>query len=201
MWKFLGVDKALQCIQADLVNSTSKLTDIGKHIKKDSKRLKEVKDYPTYSEEQRQLYRDKIDELKTEQKLRLEILSQAPKKFQTQVTRIKQIIEKDLNKNQSSAEGIRTFFREQGTTVVSIFTTIFMSISTIFLAITGVFGGGGGLASSGSSPSKDEEALKMWLSKLVDVLKRFAGKTVEALSNIAQSVVGAIFSFFGKGVG
>ena len=191
----------MQCIQADLVNSTSKLTDIGKHIKKDSKRLKEVKDYPTYSEEQRQLYRDKTDELKAEQKARLKILSQTPKKFQTQVTRIKQIIEKDLDKNQSLAEGIRTFSREPGTTVVSIFTTLFMTISTIFLAITGVFGGGVGLASSGSSPSKDEEALKIWLSKLVDVLKRFAGKTVEALSNIAQSVVGAIFSFFGKGVG
>ena len=76
-----------------------------------------------------------------------------------------------------------------------------MTISTIFLAITGVFGGGGGLASSGSSPSKYEEALKIWLSKLVDVLKRFSGKTVEALSTIVQSVVGAIFSFFGKGGG
>ena len=176
--------------------------ETGKHIKKDSKRLKEVKDYPTYSEEQRQLYRDKIDELKTEQKARLEILSQTPEKFQTQVTRIKQIIEKDLDKNQSLAEGIRTFFCEQGTTVVSIFTTLFMTISTIFLAITGVFGGGGGgHASFGSSPSKDKEALKIWFSKLVDVLRRFAGKTVEALSTIVQSVVGVIFSFFGKGVG
>ena len=60
-----------------------------------------------------------------------------------------------------------------------------MTISTIVLAITGIFGGGGG---AGGSPSKDEG----WLDRLADALKRFAGKTVEALPAIVGSVVGAI---------
>ena len=72
-----------------------------------------------------------------------------------------------------------------------------MIISTIVLAITGVFGGGGG----GGSPPKDEGALKKWLDRLANALKRLAGKAVEALPAIVESVVGAILSLLGKTVG
>ena len=83
-----------------------------------------------------------------------------------------------------------------------------MTISTIVLAITGaligsrVRGGGGGLAEGRASPSKDKEgSLKKWLDRLVDALRRLAGKAVEALPAIVESVVGAVLSFLGKAVG
>ena len=57
MRELLGINKALQTIQSELVNNTSKLTEINERIKKESKKIKEVQDDPTYSEEQRQLYR------------------------------------------------------------------------------------------------------------------------------------------------
>ena len=73
-----------------------------------------------------------------------------------------------------------------------------MTISTIVLAITGVFGGGGW---TGGSPPKDEEVLKKWSDRLENVLKRLAGKAVEAFPVIVVSFVGAILSFLGKAVG
>ena len=51
-----------------------------------------------------------------------------------------------------------------------------MIISTIAFAITGAFGGGGGV--TGGSPPKDKGALKKWLDRLGDALKRLAGKAV-----------------------
>ena len=57
-----------------LDNKTSKLMEINANIKKVSKKLKEVKDNPTYSEEQRQLYKDRLDDFNTEKQGRLEIL-------------------------------------------------------------------------------------------------------------------------------
>ena len=66
MRKFLGIDNALQGIQGELLNNTSKLTEIDKHIKRDTKKLEEVENDPTYSDEQRQLYRDRFDDLNTE---------------------------------------------------------------------------------------------------------------------------------------
>ena len=54
----LVINKALLSIQGNLANNTSKLTELDKQIKKDSKKLKEVEDDPTYSEVQRQIYRE-----------------------------------------------------------------------------------------------------------------------------------------------
>ena len=75
MREFLGIDKALQSIQGELLNNTSKLTEIDKHIKRDTKKLEEVENHLTYTDEQRQLYRGRLDDLNTEKQARLEILS------------------------------------------------------------------------------------------------------------------------------
>ena len=74
--EFLGINKALQSIQGELVNNASKLTEINKRIERGTKKLEEVENDPTYSNEQRQLYRDRLDDLNTEKQARLEILSQ-----------------------------------------------------------------------------------------------------------------------------
>ena len=178
------------------MNNTSKLTEIDKRIQRDTKKLEEVENDPSYSDEQRQLYRDRLDDLNTEKQARLEILLQNRKDLQTQVARIKQTIEKVLDQNTSLAERNRTLFREQGITIFSILTSI--TISTIVLAITGVFGGGGG---AGGSPPKGEGILKKWLGRLANGLKRLAEKAVEALPAIVGRFAGAILSFLWKVVG
>ena len=76
MREFFGIDKALQSIQDELLNNTSKLTEVNKRIKRDTKKLEEVENDPSYSDEQRQLYRDRLDDLNHEKQARLEILSQ-----------------------------------------------------------------------------------------------------------------------------
>ena len=135
MGEFLGIDKVFQGIQGELLNNTSKLTEISKS--KDA--------------------------------------------------RIKQTVAKVLDKKTSLAEKIRTSFREQGITIFSILATLSMTVSTIVLSITGVFGGGGG-------------ALKKWLDRLANALKRLPGKSNEELPAIMGRVVGAILSFLGKAV-
>ena len=156
MREFLGNDKALQGIQGELLNNTSKLTEIDKRIQRDTKKLEEVENYLIYTDEQRQLYRDRLDDLNTGKQARLEILSQNWKDLQTQVARIKQTLEKVLDQDTSLAERIRTLFRERSITIFSILTPLSMTISTI--VITGVFGAeGGGI---GGSPPKDEGVLK-----------------------------------------
>ena len=110
-----------------------------------------MEDDPTYSDEQRQLYRDRLDDLNTEKQARLERLSQNRKDLQTQVARIKQTLEKVLGKDASWTERVHTLFHEQGITIFSVPTALSMTIATIVLAIAGVFWGG-----AGGSPPKDE---------------------------------------------
>ena len=132
--------------------------------------MEEAENDRTNTDEHRQLYRDRLDHLNTEKQARLEILPQNKKDLQTQVSRIKQTLEKVLDQNTSLAERIRTLFCEQGITIFSILTAFSMTISVIVLATTGVFGGGRG---TGGSPPKDEAVLKKWLDRLANVLKNF----------------------------
>ena len=138
MQEFLRIDKALQSILGELLNNTSKLTEINKRIQRDTKKLEEVENDPTYTDKQGQLCRDRLDDVSTEKQARLEILSQNRKDFQTQLARIKQTLEKVLDKNTSLAQKIRTLFHEQCITIFSVVTAFSMTISTIVLAITGV---------------------------------------------------------------
>ena len=125
------IDKALQSIQGELLNNTSKLAEIDKRIKIDTKKLEEVQNGSTYIDKQRQLYRD-----------RLEILSQNRDDLSTQVARIRQTIGKVLDRNTSLVERIRTLFCEQGITIFSILTALSMTISIIVFAIICIFGVG-----------------------------------------------------------
>ena len=154
MREFLGIDKVVQSIQGEFLNNTSKLRKINKRIQRDTKKLEEIENDSTYTDEQRQLYRDRPDDLNTEKRARLEILSQNRKDLQTQVARIKQTLEKVLDQNTSLAERIFTLFHEQGITIFSILTVFSMTISMIVIAITGAFGGGG--VGTGGCPPKYE---------------------------------------------
>ena len=64
MREFLGISKALQNIQGELLNNTSKLTEIDKRIQRDTKKLEEVENDPTYTDEQKRIYRDMARQLK-----------------------------------------------------------------------------------------------------------------------------------------
>ena len=146
------------------------------------------------------MYKDnRLDDLNTEKQAKLEILPQNRKDLQTQITRIKQTLEKILDKDKSLLEGIRTLFKERSITIFSIPTAFSMTIATIVLPITAVFGGGSGGA--GGLSSKDNGTLKKWLDKLADALTRLAGKAAEALPAIIGSIIGAILSFLGKVIG
>ena len=52
----------LKSIQGELLNNTSKLTEINKHIKRDTKKLQKKENDPTYSDEKRDSY-TKIDQM------------------------------------------------------------------------------------------------------------------------------------------
>ena len=109
--------------------------------------------------------------------------------------RIKQTLEKVLDKDAPLLGRIRILFREQEITIASILSALSMTIATIALTITGVFEEGEG------SPIKDKGTFKKWLDRLANELKRLAEKATKALPAIIGSVVGAILSFFGKAVG
>ena len=137
---FLGIGKALKSIQGELLNSTSKLTEINKGIKRDTKKLEEVRNDPTYSDEQGQLYKDRLDDLNTEKQARLEILSQNRKGLQTEAATIKQTLEEILDKDTPLPERIRTLISEMIVLIISTPNAFLTGIATIVLSAISNFG-------------------------------------------------------------
>ena len=90
--------------------------------------MEEVEHDPTYTDEYRQLYRDRLVDLNIDKRAKIGILSQNWKDLQTQVKRIKQTIAKVLDQDTSLAERTHTLFREQGITIFSILTALSMTI-------------------------------------------------------------------------
>ena len=144
MREMLGLDKALQRVQGELANNLGKLTSIKEHIEREKQKLRDVKNDPSYTDEQRKEVQARLERLKEEHSARLELVSQNKNELQGQYARIRQTIEKVLDSDTSLKERIKTLFREQGITIIAVLTATGMTISTIILIIKNALGIGGG---------------------------------------------------------
>ena len=157
MLEFLGIDAALQRSKGEIVDNTSKITEIDRHINHEQDKLKEV---DISDENQKSRIKDRLKKLNDERNVRLEISSQYHDELATQVARIKQTLEKILDSDTSLAEKLGILFREQGITLTAIITAIGMIISTIVVAVTGGGSGGGTGDKASGKPPKDKNKLK-----------------------------------------
>ena len=116
--------------------------------------------------------------------------------LKNQITSFKETIAKVLDSNTSSAEKIRTLFREQGITIASILMAIRMAIGVLVEAL--LPGGGGAVASGGEPPPKDESGPKEWirnkLKALASLLGRLGIKAAEALPGITGGIISWILN-------
>ena len=122
----------------------------------------------------------------------------------SQVSQIRDSLLRVLDKNTTLAERVRTLFREQGITIVSILTAIGMTISTMVLALTG---GGAAVApvTPTPTPPADKAGLKEWAKKhfqaLGRMLAQLAGKAAAALPGIIGSIVSWLLNLLSKTAG
>ena len=122
----------------------------------------------------------------------------------SQVLQIRDSLLRVLDKNTTLAERVRTLFREQGVTIVSILTAIGLAISTLVLALTG---GGAAVApvTPTPTPPADKAGLKEWAKKHLQALGRMlaqlAGKAAAALPGIIGSIVSWLLNLLSKTAG
>ena len=189
-----GLDKALQTIRGELVNNLAKLTELDNHITREQNKL----DDPDIVEFERQRITERIRNLKDERVPRLEAASASREALRSQISRIRETINRLINEDTTLAERIRTLFREQGITIVSILTALGMVISTLVLAISG-----GSAVVVPAPPSKGglREWVKKYLHALGRVLAKLAAKAGAALPGIIGSVVGWLLNLLSKTAG
>ena len=187
-----GLDKALQRTRGELINNLSKLTELDKDIARQKQKLQEAED-----ETSKRDIRSRIQNLEDERAARLEAASANKEELRGQINRIKETINKVLKEDTTLRERLKTLFKEQGITIVSILTAIGMIIGVIVEAVIPTTGGG---TTPPKPPSK--EGVKDWVKKqlynLARLLANLAGKAAAALPGVIESIVSWLLSATGK---
>ena len=110
-----------------------------------------------------------------------------------QINRIKETINKVLKEDTTLDERLRTLFREQAITIVSVLTAIGMIIGVIVEAVIPTSGG----AVTPPKPPSSKDGVKEWVKKqlhnlgmlLANLAGKVAGKAAAALPGVIGSIV------------
>ena len=189
-----GLDKQLRTIKGSLKVAIAKRIDLEGRIKHEENKLNEIQG-PIYSDDQRKMVEDRIKKLRDELNERNEEINILKGEASKQINQIKESITQFLDKETGTlGERIRTLFKEQGITIVSILTAVGMAIGVLIEALLG--GPTVSTTTSGSTPADGgdkkggaREWIKNKLKALSSLLGKLAAKAGAALPGIIGSIV------------
>ena len=189
-----GLDKQLRTIKGSLKVAIAKRIDLEGRIKHEENKLNEIQD-PIYSDDQRKMVEDRIKKLRDELNERNEEINILKGEASKQINQIKESITQFLDKETGTlGERIRTLFKEQGITILSILTAVGMTIGFLIEVLLG--GPTVSTTTSGSSPADGgdkkggaKEWIKNKLKALSSLLGKLAAKAGAALPGIIGSIV------------
>ena len=188
-----GLDKQLRTTTGSLKVAIAKHVDLEARIEHEERKLNEIQD-PTYSDDQRNVIEDRIRKLRgelTERNKEIDILKGEASK---QINQIRGSITKFSDKESGMlGERIRTLFKEQGITIVSILTAVGMATGVLMEALLG----GPSVTTTttlGSTITSDKkggarEWIKTKLKALSQLLGKLADKALASLPGIIGSII------------
>ena len=192
-----GLDKQLRTIKGSLKVAIAKRVDLNARIEHEERKLSEVQD-PAYSDDQRDIIEGRTKRLRgelTERNKEIDILKGEASK---QINQIRGSITKFLDKETGTlGERIRTLFKEQGITIVSILTAVGMTIGVLIEALLG--GPSTSTPKSGGVSGDDKkggarEWIKNKLKALSQLLRKLADKALASLPGIIGSIISWILN-------
>ena len=190
-----GLDKQIRTIKGSLKVAIAKRVELEDRIKHEENKLNEIQD-PIYSDDQRKMVEDRIKKLRDELYERNEEINILKGEASKQINQIKESITKFLDKETGTlGERIRTLFKEQGITIVSILTALGMTLGVLIEALLGgptavsTSTSGSPTASGGDKKVGSKEWIKNKLKALSSLLGKLAAKAGAALPGIIGSVV------------
>ena len=172
----------------------AKRIDLEGRIKHEERKLNEIQD-PKYSDDQRDMIEGRIRKLRdelTERNKEIDILKGEASK---QINQIRESITKFLDKETGTlGERIRTLFKEQGITIVSILTAVGMTIGVLIEALLG--GPGASAPKSGGTSSGDKKSgAREWIKNKLKALSQLLGKLADKALASLPGIIGSIISW------
>ena len=193
-----GLDKQIRTIKGSLKVAIAKRVELEDLIKHEENKLNEIQD-PIYSDDQRKMVEDRIKKLRDELNERNEEINILKGEASKQINQIKESITKFLDKETGTlGQRIRTLFKEQGITIVSILTAVGMAIGVLIEALLGnptVSTTTSGSTSGGAGKGVEaREWIKNKLKALSQLLGKLADKALASLPGIIGSIISWILN-------
>ena len=189
-----GLDKQLRTIKGSLKVAIAKRIDLEGRIKHEERKLNEIQD-PKYSDDQRDMIEGRTNKLRgelTERNKEIDILKGEASK---QINQIKESITKFLDKETGTlGERIRTLFKEQGITIVSILTAVGVAIGVLIEALLG--GSSVSTPTPGGTSGGDKKGgAREWIKNKLKALSQLLGKLADKALASLPGIIGSILSW------
>ena len=190
-----GLDKELRTISGSLRSAIAK--SIAKQVDSDreNRKLEEMTNDGTYSDEQREEVRARLQRLQDEQIAMNEQICILKGRYSNQIYQIRESIMKFLDKETGTlGERIRTLFKEQGITIISILTAIGMAIGVLIEALLG--GPSASTPTSQSTTTSDKKGgAREWIKNKLKALSQLLGKLADKALASLPGIIGSILSW------
>ena len=188
-----GLDKQLRTIKGSLKVAIAKRIDLEGRIKHEERKLNEIQD-PKYSDDQRDMIEGRINKLRDELTKRNKEIDILKGEASKQINQIKESITKFLDKETGTlGERIRTLFKEQGITIVSILTAVGMTIGVLIEALLGGPSVSTTTSTSGGTSGGDKKGgAREWIKNKLKALSQLLGKLADKALASLPGIIGSI---------
>ena len=190
-----GLDKELRTISGSLRSAIAKSIAKQADIDRENRKLEEMANDETYSDEQREEVRASLQRFQDEQKAISDQISILKGRYSNQIYQIRESIMKFLDKETGTlGERIRTLFKEQGITIVSILTALRMTIGVLIEALLG--GPSTSTPTPQSTTTSDKKGgAREWIRNKLKALSSLLGKLATKLGAALPGIIGSIISW------
>ena len=190
-----GLDKELRTISGSLRSAIAKSIAKQVDIDKENRKLEEMANDETYSDEQREEVRVRLQRFQDEQKAISDQIRILKGRYSNQIYQIRESIMKFLDKETGTlGERIRTLFKEQGVTIVSILTAVGMAIGVLIEALLG--SPSASTPTSQSTTTSDKKGgAREWIKNKLKALSQLLGKLADKVLASLPGIIGSIISW------
>ena len=194
-----GLDKELRTISGSLRSAIAKAMAKQVDIDKENRKLEEMVNDGTYSDEQREEVRARLQRFQDEQKAINEQIRILKGRYSNQIYQIRESITKFLDKETGTlGERIRNLFKEQGITIVSILTAVGMAIGVLIEALLG--GPSTSTPTPQSTTTSDRQpkvkgGAREWIKNKLKALSQLLGKLADKALGSLPGIIGSIISW------
>ena len=190
-----GLDKELRTISGSLRSAIAKAMAKQVDIDKENRKLEEMTNDETYSDEQREEVRARLQRFQDEQKVINEQIRILKGRYSNQIYQMRESIMKFLDKETGTlGERIRTLFKEQGITIVSILTALGMTLGVLTEALLG-WSSVSATTSQSTTASNKKGGAREWIKNKLKALSQLLGKLADKALASLPGIIGSILSW------